>query len=199
MNSGGANTGGANTGGTGGANTGGTGGANTGGTGGTNTGGANTGGTGGANTGGMGGANTGGAGGANTGGASMWNASPTPGEIPCGENTCDVDEDYCCGTRMNRKCISNDRLCPNTSSFQRCDGPEDCGDREVCCMKAGALSVNTACTGLDFCAVTVAGDLLCHNQSQCPATRPACCATAAGGQTLGSCQTSCRTSPSLPF
>ncbi len=113
---------------------------------------------GGSDAGGAGGmAGTGGSGGtAGTGGAAGANAG-----VDCGSVHCDPGG-ACCITSTNAAC---DNQCNGV--VVSCDGPEDCGDAEVCCgtmVGAGSyteIKCSTTCTDTNKTVV-------CHTPQDCP-------------------------------
>lgn len=103
-----------------------------------------------------GGAGEGGAGGGGGSGGSGGSGGGEPtGDIRCGGGTCELGEEICCsrpGPPTTFTCQDAGAACPGGAVL--CDGPEDCGDRESCCIRfaggalpAAACEATATCTG----------------------------------------------------
>lgn len=78
-----------------------------------------------------------------------------PNTITCAETTCEVGDEACCATPgdvTSFACIATGGAC--AGGTMACDGPEDCGDGEVCCIRFGggalpngACEAEATCTG----------------------------------------------------
>ena len=92
--------------------------------------------------------------------------------IPCGWGICATGEELCCvtGSAPNQECVAVDTPGPQCDFGARCDGPEDCGTGQQCCMPSGGIMqtycVNGACP---------AGRALCHPGDQCARQGEICC------------------------
>ena len=92
--------------------------------------------------------------------------------ILCGWGICTAGEELCCiteGTSPSQECVAV------TGPLQcdlgaRCDGPEDCGPGQQCCMPSGAI-MQTYCVA----GACPAGRALCHANDNCTRTGEICC------------------------
>lgn len=92
-------------------------------------------------------------------------STTTADGVICGNDTCAI----CCG---GASCTTNEQDCfggPAGHGFSMtCDGPEDCPDKQVCCLTVGA----TAMGGV-YCATAVdcmggwPPEIACHRDSDC--------------------------------
>ncbi len=88
--------------------------------------------------------------------------------IACGATVCDR---VCCGDQ----CVENVSACTLASTEKRggahpmtCDGPEDCGSGQVCCVSGPSDASGIAeCTSRDQCARGERQSLACHTARDC--------------------------------
>ncbi len=83
------------------------------------------------------------------------------GVVNCGASSCDLSANVCCVGFNGQECIAGNRC--DFAVAQICDGTEDCGLNQVCCMTFG-LGLSFSCTpnqcgGFDT--------KLCSSQDQC--------------------------------
>jgi hypothetical protein len=95
--------------------------------------------------------------------------------VDCNGQTCDQGTE-CCVTAGGSSCVEAGTC---TGATIGCDGPEDCGDTEVCC---GGLQ--TQCAAADTCQVE-----LCHITADCQDPAQECCSF--GGGTSSVCLDRC--------
>ncbi len=130
---------------------------------------------GGADAGGGGGADAGGGGGTDAGGGagtdagtreSAAGADPRAGFVGCGDTSCEWPE-VCCVGLSGQMCTGASGCSGGFSAAGHCDGPEDCGSSESCCVHFemfgsdpnGAFCRPGGCPSGD--------DELCHDDSDC--------------------------------
>jgi hypothetical protein len=114
-----------------------------------------------------------GAGGSATGGSA--GAAPDGGTvgIECGSAVCTPGTQMCCvsGNAPVMQCVDPNAPGPSCDFSARCDGAEDCGSGQSCCMPSGGI-IQTYCVNGGSCP---AGDTLCHTQSDCTKPGELCC------------------------
>ena len=79
------------------------------------------------------------------------------GSVPCGNGTCSLSSSVCCVGLGGASCKAK---CGFLEAPQKCDGPEDCGGGQVCCVgfPQGA-QCKTTCTSSE--------QKLCHSNADC--------------------------------
>ncbi|MBI5482644.1 MAG: hypothetical protein HY906_27570 [Deltaproteobacteria bacterium] len=92
--------------------------------------------------------------------------------IPCGWGICVAGEEFCCvsGSAPVQECVAVDVVGPHCDFGARCDGPEDCGYNQQCCMPSGAI-MQTYCVA----GSCPAGRALCHSNADCTRAGESCC------------------------
>lgn len=123
------------------------------------------------------------------GGAPIRDAAPGPDGpvvdaavgIACTDVFCDLPDTFCCAEalvppRISRFCVDEpeQNVCMGNRFF--CDGPEDCGDGEVCCTNSANSDVRCA---PDLATCLGQGFVVCHVNGHCPAPQ-ACVDTPLG-------------------
>jgi hypothetical protein len=92
--------------------------------------------------------------------------------ILCGWGLCAVGEEMCCvsGSAPSQQCVTVNAPGPQCDFGARCDGPEDCGPGQQCCMPSGAIMQSYCVAG-----ACPAGRALCHASSDCTRAGEICC------------------------
>jgi hypothetical protein len=92
--------------------------------------------------------------------------------VLCGWGLCAVGEELCCvsGNAPSQVCVAVDTPGPQCDFGARCDGPEDCGNGQQCCMPSGAIMQSYCVAG--SCP---AGRALCHPGDSCVRQGEICC------------------------
>jgi hypothetical protein len=98
-------------------------------------------------------------------------------QITCGKDTCDV---VCCATFGRLYCESDPNKCDRAGNGEgtlyQCDGPEDCGTGDVCCLvpmdrtTASSCLARSRCTGVFHHPrydVDIPLQIVCHTTSEC--------------------------------
>lgn len=99
-------------------------------------------------------------------------AAPAPvNTIACGAASCVVGQQACCVTAAGASCIPFGGLCLGGSAF-RCDGPEDCDNGRVCCLR-NENGLRSACARAPECAQG-GGAAICRSGADCPQTARTC-------------------------
>jgi hypothetical protein len=92
--------------------------------------------------------------------------------IPCGWGICATGEELCCvyGSAPVQECVAVNTPGPQCDFGARCDGPEDCGNNQECCMPSGGI-MQTYCVA----GRCPAGRALCHSNAECTRNGEICC------------------------
>ena len=92
--------------------------------------------------------------------------------VLCGTAICATGEELCCvsGSAPALQCVAVDAPGPQCDFGARCDGPEDCGPGQQCCMPSGGI-MQTYCVA----GACPAGRALCHTNSDCTRQGEICC------------------------
>jgi hypothetical protein len=92
--------------------------------------------------------------------------------ILCGWGICAIGEEMCCvtGSAPDQECVAVDVTRPRCDFAARCDGPEDCGNGQQCCMPSGAIIQSYCVAG-----ACPAGRALCHPGDTCARSGETCC------------------------
>jgi hypothetical protein len=117
-------------------------------------------------------------------------------QVRCGGQTCDG---ACCVTFDPPSCAQDPRTCPRTDNGEavvfECDGPEDCGGAEACCLVPGDRTIASVCVPRAECAGTfehpryktkVSPHIVCRANLDCPVSQ--LCAANAAAPGLSTCQ-----------
>ncbi|MBI5547781.1 MAG: hypothetical protein HY901_28190 [Deltaproteobacteria bacterium] len=132
-------------------------------------------------------------------GAVEADAGPAIGEIECGSSVCSGG-DQCClqntaGT-LSFNCASS---CSGTTGSASCDGPEDCGNAELCCntyslgagympncpVESATITCSSTCTSLFQSQCPSSGVMrLCHSRADCVEPSYGNCCPSGVGQFL---------------
>lgn len=102
------------------------------------------------------------------GGGSAAGADPRPGYVGCGDTSC-MTPQVCCVGLSGAMCTASSGCSGGFSAAGTCDGPEDCGGGEACCVHFGMFDpMNGAfCRAGGGCP---SGDnQLCHTNADCGA------------------------------
>jgi hypothetical protein len=99
--------------------------------------------------------------------------------VACGDTVCDPDSEVCCITQgsgpppgeTTTECTAPDAC---EGSAATCDGPEDCGDGEVCCGSFGGGGGGGG-TGSAECTAETCQFTICHTADDCPNDTDQCC------------------------
>ncbi len=84
------------------------------------------------------------------------------GEIVCGTSMCSGGT-ICCYDSNTPKCIQPTEPCAyGYGTTIACDGPEDCGDGELCMQKPGSYPLSVGCV-----VATDPYSAYCHNEIDC--------------------------------
>jgi hypothetical protein len=115
-----------------------------------------------------------------------------PDHVKCGRtDVCDLSVSDCCARTGGGVCIPSGGDC---DGFRiTCDGPEDCGATQVCCVTAGPAPTNIACVAAEACVnETGVANRACHVDADCTgdARGPHCCFSGFGGVLVGTCEAS---------
>jgi hypothetical protein len=102
---------------------------------------------------------------------------PQKKQIRCGPLFCD---NACCATFDPPTCSNNPRACARTDQGEaviyECDGPEDCGAKEACCLVPGKTVIAAVCTPRKECSGSfphprygqvVSAKKVCHGNGDC--------------------------------
>jgi hypothetical protein len=104
----------------------------------------------------------------------------TPGQIECGNTTCDASTQECCTTAAGPSCIAKGGTC--YGSVALCDGPEDCNTGEVCCGRNYGSS-----RGLRCATTCNNGTVVCHLDSDCGSGERCCGTETIAGYSVTTC------------
>ncbi len=98
-------------------------------------------------------------------------------KIACGRATCDS---VCCAT-IDMKCASKPEDCERAGNGEgtiyECDGPEDCGGSEVCCLVPMDRTTASYCLARAKCTgeyehpryqTSIPLEIVCHSTADCP-------------------------------
>ena len=116
--------------------------------------------------------------------------------VRCGGGACDT---ACCATFDPPTCTREPAACPRTKSGEgvifECDGPEDCGGSEACCLVPGDRTIAAVCVPSGKCSgqfehprykTIVSPKLVCHVSGDCGAE--GVCSSASGMPGLSTCK-----------
>jgi hypothetical protein len=116
-------------------------------------------------------------------------------QITCGSKICDV---ACCAT-FEPTCAKDGASCPRTETGEgvifECDGPEDCGSSESCCLVPGDRTIAAVCVPRAECAgsyvhprykTKVTPLVVCHGNLDCGVSK--LCTAKGGVAGLSTCQ-----------
>jgi hypothetical protein len=128
---------------------------------------------------------TGGAAGASGTGGAGGTTGTGPSGIRCGNAVCSAGLQVCCVSLSSAALdCTPPAECTNMGGLAvSCDGPEDCGAGQHCCMPSGAL-MQTTCTS----GSCLAGLAMCHSSADC-APAETCCSITLSNYTYGTCAT----------
>jgi hypothetical protein len=111
--------------------------------------------------------------------AGIFTTPTTPNMALCGIGglTCPTPDQKCCADVQNFQfmCVASSGGTCTAPVVIGCDGSEDCPTGQVCCASgslqslSGTFQCKTACDTGD--------QQICHNHTQCDASKPACCTT----------------------
>jgi hypothetical protein len=101
-------------------------------------------------------------------------AAPPPATISCGTSHCLAGSQACCATAAGSSCIPLNGLCLGGSVF-RCDGPEDCDNNRVCCLRMEGSGLRSACARPAECTQS-GGAAMCRTGADCPGSTRTCSA-----------------------
>ena len=84
---------------------------------------------------------------------------PEAGVVNCGDVICDINSKVCCIGLSGSTCEDS---CGLFSAAQKCDGPEDCGVGQICCV---GFPSGATCTDSNQCPGNQ--EELCHEDADC--------------------------------
>ena len=108
-------------------------------------------------------------------------SDPNAGVVPCGDAECDLSTSVCCVGLGGQQCAAS---CGAFEAPQACDGPEDCGDGQVCCVgfPSGA-GCKASCGPSD--------QTLCHDDGDCSGENSCNACSFPGSPPTNVCNTGC--------
>lgn len=101
------------------------------------------------------------------GGMSAAGADPRPGYIGCGEGPSCMSPQVCCVGLSGAMCTGADGCSGGFSAAGSCDGPEDCGGSQACCVHFGMFDPENGAFCRDGGGCPSGDNQLCHSDADC--------------------------------
>lgn len=93
-------------------------------------------------------------------------ADPRPGYIGCGDTSC-MSPQVCCVSLSGQTCGAASSCSGGFSAAGHCDGREDCGSGQACCVHFGMFDPNNGAFCRDGGGCPSGDNQLCHTNADC--------------------------------